>query len=117
MTRSSYRKGLWSESLCCLALRLKFYRILARRHKTPVGEIDIIAARGNTVVAVEVKARSSRAAAAEALSGEQQRRIARALQFFLASAPRHAKADLRFDVMLVAPRHWPTHIKNAWVEK
>lgn len=116
MTKASYRKGLRSESLCCLILRLKFYRILARRYKTPVGEIDIVAARGNSVVAVEVKARSSHKAAAESVSPEQQRRVARALQFFLANAPRHAKADLRFDVMLVAPKRWPAHIKNAWLE-
>lgn len=114
MTRTTYKTGLAAERLCRIALRLKFYRILADRYKTPVGEIDIIAARGNTIVAVEVKARSTREAAAESIAPSQQRRIANALQNFIMRNPRYAKADLRFDVMLATPNHWPEHIKNAW---
>jgi putative endonuclease len=79
MTKKTYQTGLAAQRICRLALRLKFYRILATRYKTPVGEIDIIAARGHTVVAVEVKARATREAAIESISPEQQSRIARAL--------------------------------------
>jgi putative endonuclease len=115
MTRTTYKTGLHAEKLCRLALRLKFYRILAERYKTPVGEIDIIAARGNTVIAVEVKARASLDTAVESISPQQQARIARALQHYIMCTPRFAKADLRFDVMLATPFRWPTHIKNAWL--
>jgi putative endonuclease len=59
MTKTTYQTGLAAEKLCRLALRLKFYRILAERYKTPVGEIDIIAARDNSIIAVEVKARAT----------------------------------------------------------
>ena len=112
--RTGHQTGLAAERLCRLALRLKFYRILAERYKTPMGEIDIIAARGNTVVAVEVKARATRDDAVASISAQQQMRIARTLQDFIMRNPRFAKADLRLDVMLAAPRRWPLHIKNAW---
>ncbi|MFA5041773.1 MAG: YraN family protein [Bdellovibrionales bacterium] len=115
MIRKTYQTGLAAERLCRLALRLKFYRILATRYKTPMGEIDIVAARGNTVVAVEVKARATRDAAAFSISREQQSRIANALQYFIMSTPRYARAHFRFDVMLATPWHWPAHVKNAWL--
>ena len=114
MTRTSHRTGTDAEKLCRLALRLKFYRILAERYKTPVGEIDIVAARGKCVIAIEVKARATRDGALESISPHQQARIARALQDFVMRHPRFARADLRFDVMLALPRRWPLHIKNAW---
>ncbi len=113
--RTSHQTGLAAERLCRLALRLKFYRILAERYKTPMGEIDIVALRGNTVVAVEVKSRAKREFAAESLSPHQQARIARALENFIQRHPRFAQANLRFNVMLASPGCWPTHIKNAWL--
>ncbi len=114
MTRTSYQTGLAAERLCVFALRLKFYRILAVRYKTPVGEIDIIASKGRTVVAVEVKARSTKEAALECLTPKQRERIRRALQDFVMRKPFYAHATMRFDVMLALPRRWPLHIKNAW---
>jgi putative endonuclease len=114
MMRTAYTTGLNAERMCRMALRLKFYRILAERYKTPMGEIDIVAARGNTVVAVEVKARATQDDAVLSISGQQQTRIANALQIFIMRNPRFAKADLRFDVMLATPGRWPKHMKNAW---
>ncbi|MDD3029301.1 MAG: YraN family protein [Alphaproteobacteria bacterium] len=114
MIRTTYQKGLYAEGLCRLALRLKGYRILAVRYKTPLGEIDIVATRGNIVAAVEVKARRSHEDALQALSVRQQGRIIQALEMFIARHPSFGRADLRLDVMLVRPRHWPKHIPNAW---
>ena len=113
--RTSHQTGLAAERLCRLALRLKFYRILAERYKTAMGEIDIVAQRGNTVIAVEVKSRATHESAAESISPHQQARIARALQNFIQRHPRFAQANLRFDVMLATPNRWPKHIKNAWL--
>lgn len=112
--RTSYKTGIDAESLCRLALRLKFYRILATRYKTPMGEIDIVAGRGRTVVAVEVKARATRDEALASIQPPQRARIARALQDFVMRHPRYAGCHLRFDVMLALPRRWPAHIVNAW---
>ena len=112
--RRNYDHGRQAEFLCRLALRLKGYQILAARYRTPLGEIDIVAARGGTIAVVEVKARSSRDRAAAALSPQQQARLQRAAQYLLAQRPELAGATLRFDLMLVTPRRWPEHIPSAW---
>ncbi|HEU0118582.1 MAG TPA: YraN family protein [Alphaproteobacteria bacterium] len=112
--KSTYRTGLMAEAFCRTALRLKGYRILASRYKSPLGEIDIIAARGKIVALVEVKARSTERAAIEAISPRQRERLERAANDFLARQPRFNTHNLRFDVMLVAPRRWPVHIRDAW---
>jgi len=112
--QAAHRRGLGAERLCLWALRLRGYRILARRYRTPVGEIDLIARRGRTLAAIEVKARADDARAAEAIQWKQRGRIVRALEHFLQSRPDLADAALRFDVMLVAPGRWPRHVRGAW---
>jgi putative endonuclease len=107
------RRGRAAEWLCVWSLRL--YRILARDYRVPMGEIDIIARRGNTVTAIEVKARPTLAEAIEAVSPRQRRRVERAFQHFLAAHPDLARCYLRFDVMLVTPRRLPHHLANAWL--
>lgn len=115
--QAAYRYGLWGERQAEVLLRLKGYRILARREKTPVGEIDLIAAKSGTIVFVEVKARRSRAAAQEAIGMRQRLRIQRAAEAFLAGQPRYQGCDVRFDVVLVSVASrisWPQHMKDAW---
>jgi putative endonuclease len=112
--RRAERRGHGAERLCIWLLRLKGYRILARRFRVPSGEVDLIARRGRVLVAVEVKARTGFDAAAEAISAQQRRRIARALDHFLARRPDLATLDRRFDVVMVVPRRWPRHLRNAW---
>ncbi len=80
----------------------------------PSGEVDLIARRGRMLAAIEVKARDSLATAAASISTRQRRRIARALDHFLALRPDLARLDIRFDVMLVTPGRWPRHIADAW---
>lgn len=110
----AFRRGLWAETLCLWALRLKGYRILARRYRSPAGEIDLIVGRGAVLAAVEVKARADRDRAGESVLWRQRARIVRALEHFLALHPRLRDSTLRFDVMLVAPGSWPRHIPDAW---
>ena len=83
----SPRHGLAAEALCRVALRLKGYGIIASRYRSPLGEIDIVASRGRCVALIEVKARASRAAAAEALGPRQRERLQRAAGDFLARHP------------------------------
>ncbi len=90
------------------------YRIVASRYRSPLGEIDIIASRGDILALIEVKARSSRREAIEAIHFRQRERLQRAARDFLARHPRFHRHNIRFDVMLVAPRRWPVHIKDAW---
>ena len=111
------RAGRWAETACVAVLRLKGYRVLARRWRAPVGEIDIVARRGRLIVFVEVKARASRRAALEAVGARQRARITRAAAWFLQGRPELAGLACRFDVFVVAKRHLPAHIQGAWEQE
>ena len=110
----AYRSGLFAEGLVALLLRLKGNRIVARRYKTPVGEIDIVALKGKRLVFIEVKRRKRFEDAAEALPTRARRRIVRAAQYFLAAHPSYNGHDMSFDVVLTAPWSWPHYIENAF---
>jgi putative endonuclease len=111
---AALRVGLSAESRAAALLVAKGYRIVARRWKSPVGEIDIIARRRRVLAFVEVKARERLDDAAECLSQRQQQRILAAARAWLARHPDDATADIRFDAILVAPRSIPRHIPAAF---
>ena len=110
----AYRQGVFSESVAALMLRLKGNRVVARRYKTPVGEIDLVALKGKRLAFVEVKRRKSFEEAVEALPSRARRRIVRAAQYWLAAHPLYNGHDMRFDVVLTAPWSWPHYIENAF---
>jgi len=112
--RSAERRGRWAEALCVLRLRLAGYRILARRAKSALGEIDLVARRGRILAFIEVKARADNATALFALTPRQSRRIERAALAFVARHPALAALDMRYDAMLVRPWRWPVHVVDAW---
>ncbi|MFP1630363.1 YraN family protein [Zhengella sp. ZM62] len=112
--RSALRRGQRGEWLAALALMAKGYRIVARNYRTRLGEIDLIARRGDTVAIVEVKARASEAAAHDAVGSEARRRIANAADLWLSRQPDAARLSLRFDIVAVTPGRWPRHVANAW---
>ncbi len=103
--------GRFSERLAVLALALKGYRVLARRWRSPVGEVDLVARRGRTLVAVEVKARRG---GGHPVGERQWRRIAGALEAFVAARPALASHDRRYDLVVVRPGRWPRHTPDAW---
>lgn len=109
------KRGRRGETLAAWLLRLKFYRILGRRVRTPLGEIDLIARAPSGVVCfVEVKARAGESAAADALGPRQQARIVRAAELYLAGRPGLAPKGARFDVVSVLPGRMPRHLRDAW---
>jgi putative endonuclease len=110
------RHGHDAERHATLWLRLKGYRILARRLKTCAGEIDLVAAAHfGPVCFVEVKARrAGSAAAAESVAPAHQTRIARAASLYLASRLSLALRGSRFDIVAIAPRALPVHHSDAW---
>jgi putative endonuclease len=112
--RRAERYGRSSEFMAVLALRLRGYRVLARRFRSPQGEIDIVARRGRILAIVEVKARLTRDNAALALTLGQRLRIERAAQALIARHPQLSVCDVRFDLMLVSPGRWPHLIVDAW---
>jgi putative endonuclease len=112
--QAAFGFGISAESRAAAYLIAKGYRILARRWKTPLGEIDIVARRRHTLIFVEVKARARLDDAAESLSERQQRRIAATAEIWLAANPDDAIRDMRFDAILVAPGKLPRHIPAAF---
>jgi putative endonuclease len=110
----AFRTGLSAETRAAAFLIAKGYRILAKRFRTPHGEIDLVARRRNLIAFVEVKARNSLDDAAYAVTPRQQARIIAAAQIWLMAHPEHAEYDLRFDAMLVAPRRLPRHLMAAF---
>ena len=107
------RRGRRGEGWAGWWLRLQGWRIVARRVKTPRGEIDLIARRGRTVAFTEVKWRATDEELALAIDEYRLRRVAAAVE---AVAHRYARAGgtIRIDVLLLAPGRWPRHIVNAW---
>jgi putative endonuclease len=110
----AFKFGLSAESRAAAYLIAKGHRIVARRWRSPVGEIDIVARRRGTLVFVEVKARERLDDAAEAVIVRQQRRIIAAAEVWLANNPDFGDVDIRFDVVLVAPKSLPRHIVAAF---
>src|ERR1700687_6134985 len=98
----AYRSGLFAETLAALLLRLKGHCVVARRYKTPVGEIDLVALKGKRLAFIEVKRRKTAEDAAWMVPAKQ-RRIVRAAQYWLAGHPDFAGHDIAFDVVLAAP--------------
>jgi putative endonuclease len=110
----AFRTGISAESRAAALLIAKGFRILARRWKSPVGEIDIIARRRALLVFVEVKARETLDDAAWAVSERQRSRIIAAAEAWLARNADDRIRDIRFDAMLVAPGRIPRHIPAAF---
>src|ERR1700709_2593894 len=111
---AAFRTGLSAESRAAAFMMAKGYRILAKRFRTSYGEIDIVARRRNLLAFIEVKARASLDEAAYAVTPRNQRRIIDAAQAWLMTHPEHADFEMRFDVILIAPRHLPRHLLAAF---
>ena len=107
------QRGRRAERIAAWYLRLKGWRIVGRRVRTPVGEIDIVARRFRTTAFVEVKTRGTNADLDYAVDRHRLRRVAAAAS---ALAARHAfpKGDIRIDVILITPGRMPRHLSNVW---
>jgi putative endonuclease len=111
--RQANRLGHAAEWRAVWRLRLAGYSILARRYKTKLGEIDIVARRGGVLAFVEVKARGDLETAGFSLRGRQFGRVAAAASLFVARHPHYAAHSLRYDAMLVVGL-WPRHLPDVW---
>ena len=111
--RAAEKRGRGAETIAAFYLRLRGWRILARRVRVHGGEVDIVARRGRTLAFIEVKARASEDAAAFALDAWRLRRVAVAAERL---APRYMRDgdDLRIDALFIVPGRWPRHLANVW---
>ena len=131
-------RGRWAELVATAPLLAKGYRILARRHVTPYGEVDAtahllakgyhilarrivtpwgeldtLASRRDRIAFIEVKRRAMLADAEAALTPAQGDRIARAADHWLSRHPSYLDRQIGLDAILVTARGWPRHIPNA----
>ena len=107
------KRGRGAETLACWWLRLRGWRVLARRARVPGGEVDIVARRGKVLAFVEVKARATDEATAMSLNAWRLRRVVAAAERL---APRYMKPgdDLRIDAIFVVPGRLPRQVPNIW---
>ena len=110
----AYRRGNRGEWLAALALILKGYRIVARRYRTKLGEIGVIARRVDLELIVEVKVRATLIEAIAAIARQSERRIEAATDLWLSRQPDHGRLSIRFDMVAVLPRRWPVHVENIF---
>jgi putative endonuclease len=118
MTEARQSLGKAGEELAARYLERRGCTILARNHRTPVGELDLIARDRSHLLFVEVKTRRTVAfgVPAEAVGPRKQRQIVRAAQWYLAGT-RHPGLQPRFDVIAViigSAEPVISHIPNAF---
>lgn len=112
--RNAEARGRIAEYWVGFLLLMMGYRRLARRYRTPLGEIDLIARRGTTLVMIEVKYRRALGfrrlhydeVERTAPSAASQKRLMRAAEFYRARHPHDAELMVRFDLVIVHASGW-----------
>lgn len=112
--RRAEASGRDAEGIAAAALAREGWAVLARRARTPAGEIDLVAERDGLLAFVEVKARPSLSEAAFALGARQRARLVVAAECWLAANPGHGAAGMRFDVVIVAADGTARRIADAF---
>ena len=101
---AAFRVGLSAESRAAALLLAKGYRIVSRRFRTPVGEIDIVARHKEFLVFVEVKTRiTAEPAPEEQINPHKMNQLTKAAKFYLSRYPPPMPLA-RFDVVSIV---WP----------
>ncbi len=108
------KRGRSAEYVAAALLLMRGHRIIARRCRTPFGEIDLIALRGRRIVFVEVKHRQTREAAEAALTDRQAERVAEAAEYWIGRRAAFAEYERGYDAVLVLPWRWPILMKDAY---
>ncbi len=114
--KKTHDRGIMAEGAAELFLRAKGFQILARRYKTPVGEIDLIALDDQYLVFIEVKARPTIDDAMYSITPKMRERIQAAAGHFMAHHPGYTDHPMRVDVMAVKLPFTIQHLENAFME-
>lgn len=104
--------GSKGEDIAAEFLKQKGYKILKRNYTTPLGEADIVAKDNNTIVFVEVKARSSNAFGQpfEAVNKRKQEKLKKVALYYL----KHNKIEshIRFDVISIVSKNGKNEVNH-----
>ncbi|AOX18176.1 hypothetical protein A0U89_06760 [Kozakia baliensis] len=109
----SYRTGLAAEERAASLLVQEGWEILARRVRTPFGELDLIAANNEMLLMVEVKRRATLVDAAFSVSRRQAERLLAATDFILQTKPDWQREDTRFDILILDAELRVRRVKDA----
>ena len=109
--RAAHRFGLGAETVAALWLRMKGYRVLARRFQANGAEIDLVIRRGTMIAFVEVKARPGADEALEAVTARKAKQVSRAARAWLSRHPPKPGTSVRFDAVAIAPGRLPRHVE------
>ncbi len=107
------RRGASSETLAALYLIARGYRILARRYKTPLGEIDLIVRKGRRIGFVEVKRRATLDACEASITTTLAARVRRASDLWRSANLAYRDYDIGFDLVFIVPWQWPIHRQDG----
>ena len=118
MLNKQQQFGRTGETVAARFLKKQRYKILETNYRTPQGEIDIIARDGDTIVFIEVKARTSDhfGNPKGAVTLQKQRKISMTALYYL-KATKQSDAKARFDVVSISSWTDPPAIeiiKNAF---
>ena len=111
--QKAQRKGKFAEYLAAIFLVCKGYKILQVRYKSHLGEIDIIAKSGRTIIFIEVKSRRDLRSALDAVTDDTQRRIISASDIWVSRRSLEGYS-FRYDIVAICPWRLPYHITNAF---
>lgn len=112
--RARKARGKEGEELAAAYLVARGFRIVARNHQARVGEVDLIAERGELLCFVEVRSRAAGALAAPeaTVTRAKQRKVVLAAMDYV---QRHAPGGkaVRFDVIAIQGEAL-LHLENAF---
>lgn len=111
--QAAERRGRQAERVAGWWLRLKGWKIVGRRLRTPAGEVDLVARKDAMLAFIEVKARGSAAELDRAIDERRLARVAAAAEILWHDLAQPGD-DMRIDVILLAPGRPPRHLANVW---
>jgi putative endonuclease len=90
------------EELAARTLRKQGYRVICRNHRTPLGEIDMVAEESGHLVFIEVKTRrgTSFGEPKEAVSAKKREKLRNLARYYL-KEKNHGDVACRFDVVSI----------------
>jgi putative endonuclease len=114
--KKSHDDGMMAEGVAEIFLRAKGFKMLARRYRAGVGEIDLVALDDEYLVFIEVKARQSIEEALFSITPKMRARLLDAAVQFVGAHPEYAGRPMRFDVMAVKLPFKIHHLENALMQ-
>lgn len=103
MTRERLELGVFGEDLAFKKIKRLGYKKILRNYRCPLGEVDLIARDGDTLVFIEIKTRKGRPIgyAKEAVNAKKKRQLSKvALAYMKSNNCCDIKA--RFDVVAIS---------------